>query len=221
MQGYDPYNSYPTNSVPNDYAQTAQNRGLAIASLAVGIISCFTLGLGGIGTIAGIVLGVLALNRARRDPVHYGGRGLAIAGISTSILSAVIAVGVIVAVTRTVPQMMANIKMNQNENRALVRMRGIVRSEKSYRVYVIPGKYATLEELHSRGLIEHGADADGYRYNVRTTANSFEATATPEEYGVSGRISFYVAADGVIHMADHRGAEASASDPTARGISAR
>jgi hypothetical protein len=146
---------------------------------------------------------------------------LAIAGISTNILSAVIAVGVIVAVTRTVPQMMANIKINQNENRALIRMRGIVRSEKTYRVYVIPGKYATIEELHSRGLIEHGADADGYRYNVRTTANSFEATATPEEYGVTGRVSFYVTTDGAIHMADHGGAEANASDPTGRVVRAR
>jgi len=221
MQDYDPFSSYAGQYTPQEYAQTAQNRGLATASLVIGIISCLALGLGGLGTIAGIVLGIVALRRARRDPEHYGGSGMAVAGIITSIASIFIAVTIIFAATRTVPQMIANVRISQHENIALVRMRGIARAEKIYREYGMPGTYGTLEELRARRLIDHGAVMDGYRYSVRVSGNSYEATATPEEYGISGRISFYVSTDGAIHLADRKGEEASASDPTGRGVSDR
>jgi|SRR5947209_14887317 len=215
MNEYDPYTPYGEGYIPQEYAQTSKNQGLATASLVVGIISCLTLGLGGLGTIAGIVLGVIALRKAKSQPDVYGGKGFAIAGIITSVISALLAFAIIFAATSTIPQMIASVRMNRDENMALVRLRSIARSEKTYRQYVSPGKYATLEELHSRGLIDHGATRDGYRYAVNLNGDSFEAIATPEEYGVTGRISFYVSADGVIHLADKKGTPATAADPTA------
>src|SRR5438067_11425231 len=116
MHEYDPYTSYPDSQTPYEYAQTTQNRGLATASLVCGIISCVALGLGGLGTIAGIVLGIIALRKARRDPEHYGGAGLAVAGIITSIASAFIAFALIFAVTKSIPQMVASVRINQHEN---------------------------------------------------------------------------------------------------------
>jgi rRNA maturation protein Nop10 len=58
-----------------------QEKGLATAALICGILSlvCFTL----LGPVA-IVLGIMALNKAKNDPARYGaGRGMAIGGIAT------------------------------------------------------------------------------------------------------------------------------------------
>src|SRR5687767_6068788 len=65
-------------------------RGLAIASLVLGILGLPTLGLVGVGALAGIVLGIVALVKASRAPGEYGGRGLAVAGIALSTISIVV-----------------------------------------------------------------------------------------------------------------------------------
>ena len=58
--------------------------GLAIASLVLGVLSLFTLGCLGIGALAGITLGIVALVKAGRSPQEYGGKGMAIGGIICS-----------------------------------------------------------------------------------------------------------------------------------------
>src|SRR5687767_13582431 len=65
-------------------------KGLAIASLVLGIVGVPTLGLGGVGALLGIVLGAAALVKAGRAPRQYGGRGMAIAGIVLSAISVVV-----------------------------------------------------------------------------------------------------------------------------------
>jgi hypothetical protein len=55
-----------------------KKNGLAIASLVFGITAfCIPL----LGTVAAVLLGVMALRRARRSPAEYGGEGMATAGI--------------------------------------------------------------------------------------------------------------------------------------------
>jgi Tfp pilus assembly protein PilE len=61
----------------------AKTSGLAIASLVCGIAGFCTVGL---GSIAGIILGVMGLGRIRRSIGQVGGRGIAIAGIITSVV---------------------------------------------------------------------------------------------------------------------------------------
>ena len=56
-----------------------EKKGLAITSLVLGILSVTCLML--IAGIPAIIAGLMALNRSRRRPAEYGGRGLAIAGI--------------------------------------------------------------------------------------------------------------------------------------------
>ncbi|MEK6325724.1 MAG: DUF4190 domain-containing protein [Acidobacteriota bacterium] len=75
----------------------APRKGLAIASLVVGIISIPTLGLLCVGGITGIVLGAVALNKAKLKPTQYAGRGLAIAGIITSSVSLLVTIPAIIA----------------------------------------------------------------------------------------------------------------------------
>jgi signal peptidase I len=72
--------------------QARPRTGLATISLALGLISLFTLGLVGIGAIASIISGAFAIAKFKRDPARYGGRNLALAGIilgGVSLLSTV------------------------------------------------------------------------------------------------------------------------------------
>lgn len=74
-------------------AGAGQEKGLAIAALVCGVISllCFTLA----GPVA-IILGVMALNKEKSDPVRYGGgKGMAIGGIVTGSLATLMFIAVI------------------------------------------------------------------------------------------------------------------------------
>ena len=82
--------------------------------------------------------------------------------------------------------------------------------------------FGTLGQLRDNQLIgEVLAEGikDGYLYRVRidpgspTEAPSFEVTAVPLEYGVTGRWSFYIDETYVLHGGDKGGAEASSNDP--------
>jgi formylglycine-generating enzyme required for sulfatase activity len=73
---------------------TAKTSGLAIASLVAGFFGLCTAGLGG---IAGLILGIIALKKIGRSSGALGGRGLAIAGLIVSVCTLllwVLAVGV-------------------------------------------------------------------------------------------------------------------------------
>jgi len=83
-------------------------KGLAVASLVIGIIDIFTLGLLGVGAIAGITLSIVALSKAKRNPREYGGQSLATAGLVMSIISAVLIVphGIVMAIA--IPNLLAS-----------------------------------------------------------------------------------------------------------------
>src|SRR5262245_29184711 len=66
-------------------------KGMAAASLVIGLISILTLGLLLVGALAGLILGLVALRRTQRAPAQYGGAGYAIAGITTSAVGLVLA----------------------------------------------------------------------------------------------------------------------------------
>ena len=58
-------------------------KGLAVASLVLGLLGTVCFGLFGVVPLAAVVLGFVALNRVARQPDLYGGRGLALGGIAT------------------------------------------------------------------------------------------------------------------------------------------
>lgn len=72
-------------------------KGMAVASLIIGVISILTLGLFLIGAILGLVFGLIALRRTQRHPKQYGGTGYAIAGITTSAVG-IVGAGLLLAV---------------------------------------------------------------------------------------------------------------------------
>lgn len=61
-------------------------QGMAITSMVLGILSMFT-GCFPILGLTGLILGIVALTKASRRPLEYGGKGFAIAGICVSLAS--------------------------------------------------------------------------------------------------------------------------------------
>lgn len=79
-------------SYASTLSTTDQTRkGMAAASLVIGLTSILTLGLFLVGALAGLILGLVALRRTQREPARYGGAGYAIAGITTSAVGLVFA----------------------------------------------------------------------------------------------------------------------------------
>ena len=78
-------------------------------------------------------------------------------------------------------------------------------------------KYVPFDQLFSQAdaILSPSQSNPGYRFEVRLKegGKSFEALANPTEYNETGRRSFYMDEQGVIHGADKGGGEATGTDP--------
>jgi hypothetical protein len=77
----------PAAGLPAYAGPEGTRKGMAVASLVLGVVGFFTLGLAGVGALAGLGLGIAALFKASREPQTYGGRGYALAGVATNVMS--------------------------------------------------------------------------------------------------------------------------------------
>ena len=76
-------------------------------------------------------------------------------------------------------------------------------------------RYGTLEELVAEKLLEKEfIEQLQYKLELNSSADKFEATATPRTYGKTGRRSFFINESGTVRAADHKGQPATADDPT-------
>ena len=76
------------------------------------------------------------------------------------------------------------------------------------------GAYATIEQLIAADMLpKDSMDESGYRFEVTVSGDKFEISATPLEYGKTGRLSFFLDHTHVIRGGDKNGSAASASDP--------
>jgi type IV pilus assembly protein PilA len=202
-----------------------QKRGLAIASLVLGILGFFTFGIFGVGAIVGIVLAIVAMNRVKSEPWKYGGRGMAVAGLVLSIISivTVIPVGIIAAIA--IPNLL-QARMAANEGAAVYSLRTISAAELTYQGQF--QRFGTLEELAGANLIDPklgSGTKSGYRFTVELTSESrtdeefgssaegFVVNCVPLDYRGSGRRSFFVDETQVVRGADNVGLPSSAGDP--------
>ena len=210
---HQPYGYYPP---PPSASQKAT--GLAVASLALGIVSFFTFGLLGVGAITGLVMGIVAMRRIRRNPSLYGGEGFAVAGIVLGCISLLTFGYVVIIAAIAVPNLLAS-RRAANEAMAINKLRQIASAESTYVSTMGFGKYGTLAQLVENDLLDKSLARGpqyGYRFEVRVFGNSFEAVATPISYCQAtspGRRSFYISADGVIRGADKKGLQANINDP--------
>jgi type IV pilus assembly protein PilA len=201
------------------YSDQKLKKGLAIASLVIGIIDLFTLGMLGVGAIAGITLAIVALMKAKRNPYEYGGQGLATAGLVTSILSVVIIIpfGIVAAIA--IPNLLAS-RRAANEGASISALRTIHSAQTTYQATRGNGAFGTLDQLAADGLIspELGRGSrNGYKFTVEIKRAGydqpgFQAVGVPLTYGSTGLRSFYVDETGVIRGGDNRGADATEFD---------
>jgi type II secretory pathway pseudopilin PulG len=204
-------------------AFTKPKAGLAVASLALGVVGFFTLGLLGVGAITGIVLGAVAVARANNRPEEYGGRGAAIAGIVLNGLALVVVPFIAIVAAIAIPNLIAS-RRAANEGSAIGSIRSISLAEEDY--FATAGQsrnYATLAQLHADGLIDDalsGGTKNGYRFRVTADAGQFVVQATPVAYRSTGVRSFYYSSsDGVIRAADARGRDADSDAKPLAGYS--
>ena len=89
----------PVNLQMNQAVPTQpKTSGLAIASLVLGIASIPLCGLGIIMAIIGLILGCIAISKINRQPDQLTGKGLAIGGITTSIVGLVLGLLLLISI---------------------------------------------------------------------------------------------------------------------------
>jgi hypothetical protein len=159
-----------------------------------------------------MIIGITSVVRINSNPEEYGGKGMAMSGIALSAVS--LAVGCLVAFTYIPRYYQARIASNEWAAYGAVKHIGWCQA----RFFEKHSRFADLDELEAAGIIDKsviarkGADS-GYSIEVRVNENTFEISAIPVEYGTTGRKSFYLTGDFLIHAADKQGREADSDDP--------
>jgi hypothetical protein len=113
-------------------APAPRRQGLAVASLVLGIVGLFTLGILGIGALLGIVFGVMALVKANNEPAEYGGKGKAIAGIALCVMSVIVMPFVLGIVAAIVIPSLLRARVSANETAAIAEVRTVAAAEAAY-----------------------------------------------------------------------------------------
>ncbi len=210
---------HPTPLPATSYAQWDETErpkeGLAIFALILGIVGFFTVGLLGVGAVTGVIVGWIAMRRAKREPWRYGGYGMALTGFVLSIVMLGLYVPIMAAIA--IPNLLAA-RRAANEGSAMATMRLISSAEISYQSTF--GKFATLDELAAQNLIDQKLAAgtkNGYSFRIEMTTNEenlegYAVTGVPLTYPSSGARSFYVDETQVLRVADNRGGPASKMD---------
>lgn len=174
---------------------------MAVASLVLGVLSLPTFGCLFVGAAAGVVLGIVALTRASREPAVYGGKGMAIAGIATSALSLLVAIPLAILAAIAIPSLL-RARANANEAAALRDVKAFAVAEGIYRgtsggTYGPPECLADpavcLPEHEGPGLIDaelaSRSVASGYRRTFHPGPPASAADSAPGSPFATGRLS--------------------------------
>jgi hypothetical protein len=103
--------------------------------------------------------------------------------------------------------------LQANESAAQGLLRTVHSAEATFQATEGNGHYGTLDELVSTSLIsKQSIQQYGYRIEVTVSGNKFEATAAPNEYGVTGTLSYFIDESGVLRAGDHGGGVATVAD---------
>lgn len=207
------------------YYDQEPKKGLAIASLVLGILNLCLTGIFFIPSIVGIVLAVVAQKRIKRDPDLYGGEGLATAGLVTNIIAAAMIIPLAIIMAIAIPNLLAS-RRAANEGATMATLRKLHAAEATYQATSGNGNYCTFDELAAANLVdpELAQGRFGYKFKievtngystVRGTSESarFHVVGVPQTYGSSGNRSFYIDETGVIRGEDNRGREATELTP--------
>jgi len=102
---------------------------------------------------------------------------------------------------------------SSNEAVARSMMHTMASAELSFKATEGNNGYGTLEQLVSAGLLgKEMLDKYGYRFDVSASLDKFEITAVPVEYGVSGKLSYFMDESQILRGGDHGGGAATLLD---------
>jgi len=100
-----------------------------------------------------------------------------------------------------------------NEMIAISMLQYLPNAESQYKDGAGKGSYGSLDKLIEAQLFpDRARDQYGYNFEITVTGDTFEAVATPREYGKTGKRSFFVDKSGVVRGDDHGGAPATVAD---------
>jgi hypothetical protein len=187
--------------------QQQLRKGLAIASLILGIISIPTISLLGVGAITAIVLGVIALGRIKKEPAAYSGKNMAIAGITTGAVSLLLTLffGILAAVA--IPRVLKNLQIGRQFEAAQTLI--IIQINQTQFQATRQG-FGTLKELSEAGYIDSkyasGATVNGYIYASvgETTKDKYCIQATRQSPSYTEGKDFNVTEDGGIRFVESK-----------------
>ena len=179
-------------------------KGLAMASLVVGIISIPTFGLLAVGGITGIILGAVALSKIKNDPEVYGGKGLAIAGIVTSAVSLILfSLSIVAAIA--LPRLQQSL-MRGRETAAVKSLLTIHQNQIHYKS--LKGHYATLQELGEAGLIDNtylnSAIVGSYTYDDSDISEQTYCVHADRASNIAAARDFIICEDGIVRYLESK-----------------
>jgi type II secretory pathway pseudopilin PulG len=183
----------------NIQPQPQTRKGLAIASLILGIVSIPTLGLLGVGAITALVLGSIALKRIKKEPATHGGKGMAIAGIITSAFSLLLTAvfGILAAIA--VPKLNETIKMGREVD-AASSLATIYEYQMQFKE--TKSKFATLKELTEARLLDKpyadGIPISGYVFSISDLSDKTFCVHADRASDNAGTRDFIVCEDGAV-----------------------
>lgn len=100
-----------------------------------------------------------------------------------------------------------------NEAMAQTALRSLAGSEAEFKSDKGDGRYGSLDELISESLISRESlEKYGYRIELTVSGDKFEATAVPVDYGITGRLSYFIDESGVLRGGDRGGGAATVAD---------
>jgi type II secretory pathway pseudopilin PulG len=179
--------------------------GLALASMIIGIVA-FPLTFVLIGILlapVAVILGIVALRKAAKQPHVYGGKGFAIAGIAVGSVVGFLIVPMIAAIA--IPNLLAA-RRAANEGSAVSAVRTIAIAQATYSSMNGDGACGDLTELASRKLIAGELATgrkNGYRFEAKGSIDedhACEVLATPESKSHGTRSFYYSSEDETLRM---------------------
>lgn len=101
-----------------------------------------------------------------------------------------------------------------NERDAMGKLYSIAQAQQRYKEEKGNGSYGTLDQLIAEEMIsKEMLEASGYKLEITVTADKFEVSAVPLEYGKTGTMSYFIDETFVLRGSDRNGVSATSSDP--------
>ena len=111
----------------------------------------------------------------------------------------------------------AQAPLARNESIAQGSLQMVASAQQNFKSGKGDGRYGSLQELVDEGLLPpDSAERYGYKIELISSGTTFEAWATPTEYGKTGKRSYFIDQSMVLRGGDHGGGPATVADQPTR-----